>query len=228
MTTLDPAGAAPGVDLPVPTDIYSEPEGDADTLASLGPLRVFAGTWEGRGVDVHPVSPAEGGRHEEPYHERLQIEPVDFQTNGPQLLYGLRYHAHIVRPGEMATFHDQAGYWLWEPSTRTVMVSLAIPRGQVALAAGRYEEGARGFEVVAERGSTEYGIVSNPFLEKAFRTDRFHLRAWAEDDGTWSYEQTTTLVIPDRDEPFLHVDRNTLHPLAAPGPNPLAAARRFE
>ena len=35
------------------------------------------------------------------------------------------------------TFHDQVGYWLWEPATGLVMQTLAIPRGQVALAPGR-------------------------------------------------------------------------------------------
>ena len=32
------------------------------------------------------------------------------------------------------------------------------------------------------------------------------------------------LDIPDRDEPFSHIDRNTLHRIAAPTPNPLARA----
>ena len=41
-------------------------------------------------------------------------------------------------------------------------------------------------------------------------------------DGTWSYDETTTLVIPDRAEPFLHVDRHHLHKVDEPTPNPLA------
>ena len=36
-------------------DIYTEPEGDPDTLANLGPLRALAGIWEGTGADQHPV-----------------------------------------------------------------------------------------------------------------------------------------------------------------------------
>jgi hypothetical protein len=27
----------------------------------------------------------------------------------PQLFYGLRYHTHVVKPGEVETFHDQIG-----------------------------------------------------------------------------------------------------------------------
>ncbi|SRR5258706_12995975 len=29
----------------------------------------------------------------------------------------MRYHTHIVKPGEVETYHDQVGYWLWEPAT---------------------------------------------------------------------------------------------------------------
>ena len=37
-------------------DLYTEPDGDPDTLANLGPLRGMAGIWEGAdGVDEHPV-----------------------------------------------------------------------------------------------------------------------------------------------------------------------------
>ena len=37
-------------------DIYTEPDGDPDTLANLGPLRPMAGVWEGtKGADEHPV-----------------------------------------------------------------------------------------------------------------------------------------------------------------------------
>ena len=43
-------------------------------------------------------------------------------------------------------------------------------------------------------------------------------------DGTWSYEQTTTLIIPGQAEPFLHTDRNTLHKVGEPTPNPTAQA----
>ena len=102
--------------------------------------------------------------------ERTQLQPIDPQTNGPQLLYGLRYHVHIVKPGEVETFHDQVGYWLWEPATRTVYQTLSIPRAQVAMASGRARAGARKFTVRAERGSTVNGICSNPFLEHAYRT----------------------------------------------------------
>ena len=49
------------------------------------------------------------------------------------------------------------------------------------------------------------------------------------DDGTWSYEEEGVLQIPDREEPFSHIDRNTLTRISPPEVNPLArAARRAE
>jgi hypothetical protein len=206
-----------------PADIFTEPDADPDTLANLGPLTGMAGVWEGtKGSDDHPVAE---GAETEAYLERYELQPIDPQTNGPQLLYGLRYHTHIVKPGEVETFHDQVGYWLWEPATRTVYQTLAIPRGQVAMASGTAEPGARRFTVRAQRGSTVNGICSNPFLEHAFRTLEWSITVSVNADGTFSYEQETLLVLPGRAEPFRHVDRNTLRRVAPPAPNPTARGK---
>src|SRR5262249_26784852 len=87
-----------------PTDIFTEPSDvDPDTLRNLGPLTPLAGIWEGRrGLDVHPVAE---GTEQDGYLERYELQPIDPQTNGPQLLYGLPYHTHVLRPHKPATFH---------------------------------------------------------------------------------------------------------------------------
>ncbi|MDE2221035.1 MAG: FABP family protein, partial [Gammaproteobacteria bacterium] len=79
----------------IPDDIYTEPENvDVNTLANLGPLAAMAGIWEGeRGVDVNPKP--EGPRRQA-YIERIGLHPIDPQANGPQLLYGLRYHTRVI------------------------------------------------------------------------------------------------------------------------------------
>lgn len=203
-----------------PEDIYTEPDDiDPDTLAHLGPLAALAGTWEGkRGVDRHPES---YGPLEEPYVERIICDPIDPQTNGPQLYYGLRYHAHITRPTEKKTFHDQVGYWLWEPATRTVILTLSIPRAQIAMAAGKAAPDAKRFEVVCTAGAPNFGTLSAPFLEHAFSTREFRMTVTVNPDGSWSYEQDTVLKIAGQDEPFHHTDRNTLTRVAAAQKNPL-------
>ena len=201
-------------------DIYTEPEDiDLDTLRNLGPLAILAGTWEGQGTDTHPV--AEGGE-DEPYRERMVLEPIDPQPNGPQLLYGLRYHVHVNKLDEPLTFHDQVGYWLWEPATRTILQTVAIPRGQVAMAVGMAEPDARTFSVKATLGSPTAGIVSAPFLHENFRTLEYRITVAANADGTLTYEQDTVLQIAGRPDPFHHTDRNTLRRVAPPSPNPAA------
>ena len=51
-------------------------------------------------------------------------------------------------------------------------------------------------------------------------TVKFH------NDGTWSYDQTTTMIIPNYDAPFEHRDRNRLTKIADPKLNPTAAAKQ--
>jgi hypothetical protein len=210
-----------GPSSPFPDDIFTEPEDvDPDTLANLGPLRRLAGVWEGRkGVDLNPKA---DGPERRVYLERIEIQPIDPQANGPQLIYGLRYHVHINTEEEDITFHDQVGYWLWEPATGLIMQTIAIPRGQVVLAGGRANPDGSGLVVRAKRGDTEYGIASTAFLEYAFRTDSFELTVTFNDDGSWSYVSDTMLSVRGRDEPFRHRDRNTLSKVAEPTPNPLA------
>ena len=206
-----------------PDDIYTEPDFDPNTLANLGPLAAMAGVWKGvAGEDVHPTA---DGPETQAYIERYELQPIDPQTNGPQLLYGLRYHTHIVKPNAIETFHDQVGYWLWEPATGTIFHTLSIPRAQVAMAMGHATVDAKTFRLEAVRGAETNGIVSNPFLERAFRTVRFDIEVTIHPDGTWSYVQDTLLVTPGTVDPFHHLDRNTLTKIAEPTPNPLAASR---
>ena len=205
----------------VPNDIFTEPENvDPDTLANLGPLRHFAGIWEGkRGVDVNPKADGPETRN---YYERVEMQPIDPQANGPQLFYGLRYHLHINTPEEDITFHDQVGYWLYEPATGLILQTLAIPRGQIAIAAGHAAPDARKLSVRAERGQTEYGICSTTFLDLAFRTDSYELTIDFHDDGSWSYVQDTMLMVKGQSEPFRHRDHNRLVKVAEPDLNPWA------
>ena len=203
-----------------PKDIFTEPSADVDTLNNLGPLRGMAGIWEGtRGLDVKPKA---DGPRKQAFFERIELQPIDPVTNGPQLFYGLRYHTHVTKPDQVKTYHDQVGYWLWEPATGTIIQTLAIPRGQIAMAVGQASADATSFELVAKRDTATYGICSNPFLEYAFNTTEYRIKVSINADGTWSYDEDTVMMIRDRPEPFHHMDRNTLVKVAEPTPNPLA------
>jgi hypothetical protein len=209
----------------LPDDIFTEPEDvDPETLANLGPLRRLAGIWEGqRGVDINPKA---DGPETRQYYERIEMQPIDPQANGPQLFYGLRYHLHVNTREEDIAFHDQVGYWLYEAATGLILQTLAIPRGQIAIAAGHAEPDAKRLVLKATRGQTDYGICSTTFLELAFRTDSYQITVDFHDDGTWSYVSDTTLIVKGQDEPFLHRDRNTLAKIAEPDLNPWAKIAR--
>lgn len=204
----------------IPDDIYTEPEDfSPDTLANLGPLRPLAGEWRSEeGVDV---SPKEGGPERRAYIEHILMEPIDPQPNGPQLLYGLRYHIHVNTREEATTFHDQVGYWLWEPETGLIMQSIAIPRGQVVLAGGTAKPGDKRISVEARRGDTRFGICSTTFLEQAFRTDYYRIDIHFNDDGSWTYVTRTDLAIRGKTPAFDHRDTNTLRRVAPAKRNPL-------
>ena len=206
--------------LNVPDDVFTEPESAPDTLANLGPLRRLAGVWESdQGVDINPKAE---GPERRVFRERIQMDPIDAQANGPQLLYGLRYHIHINTPEEAITFHDQVGYWLWEPATGLIMQTIAIPRGQVVLAGGTAKPGDDRISVEARRGDTRFGICSTTFLEAAFRTDYYRIDITFHGEDSWSYVTRTDLAVKGAMPPFDHRDTNTLRRVAAAAPNPLA------
>ena len=202
-------------------DIYTEPSNiDVDTLKNLGPLAAMAGVWRGaEGLDIKPK--AEGPK-QQAFVERMELQPIDPQTNGPQLLYGLRYHTHIVKPGQVKTYHEQLGYWLWESATGALIQTLTIPRGLTAMAVGNAQADAKTFELAAACGSETYGICSNAFLDHAFKTVEYRIKVTLNPDGTWTYDEDTVLMIHGQTEPFHHRDSNTLAKIEEPTPNPLA------
>jgi len=208
--------------LPIPADIFTEQENvSPDGLANLGPLRRLAGVWQAdKGVDVNPKA---DGPERRVFREHVRMEVIDPQSNGPQLLYGLRYHIHINTPEEDITFHDQVGYWLYEPATGLIMQSVTIPRGQVLLASGFAKPDDKTLTVTATRGDTRYGICSTAFLDEAFRTTSYRCAITFNDDGSWSYLIETELMMKGAKELFNHHDTNTLKRIAASAPNPWAA-----
>jgi len=167
------------------------------------------------------VSPKAQGPEVTQYLEEWVFEPIDRQVNGPQLMYGLRYHQHVNKSDEALTFHDQVGYVLWEPATETIYMTLAIPRGQVAMAMGQAESGARTFTLRADVGSPAAGILTNPWLDTHFHTASWDITFTALDTDSLSYAQTTMLLIDGSAEPFAHRDSAVLTRVAEAQPNPL-------
>lgn len=95
----------------------------------LGPLAIFAGVWEGdKGDDIAPSD--DRGTENNKFRERMTFEPILPVTNHEQSLFGLRYATVAWRLGEPNPFHEEVGYWLWDPKATQVLRCFIVPRGQ--------------------------------------------------------------------------------------------------
>ncbi|PIQ96592.1 MAG: FABP family protein [Nitrospinae bacterium CG11_big_fil_rev_8_21_14_0_20_56_8] len=180
-----------------------------EILGNLGPLRKLAGIWEGdRGDDTAPSD--DRGTETNKFRERITFDPMGPVNNHEQSLYGLRYATMAWRLGEPDPFHEEVGYWLWDGSQKQVFRCFIVPRGITVLAGGKVEPDAKSFRLTAEVGSDIYGICSNPFLDREFKTVRYELQVTIHDAQTFSYEEDTVIQIKNQPTLFHHVDKNTL------------------
>lgn len=175
----------------------------------LGPLAALVGVWEGdKGDDIAPSD--DRGVENNKYRERIVFETMSPVQNHEQNLHVLRYATKAYRLGEEASFHEELGYWSWEPSNGQVMRSFLIPRGIALIAGGEAGKDARAFRLEAKTGSCVFGICTNPFLDREFKIVSYEVTVRILDENTFSYEQDTVIQIPGRKDLFHHRDSNTL------------------
>jgi hypothetical protein len=179
-----------------------------DFLSNLGPLAQLAGVWEGSEGDDRSPS-ADRGEASNPYRERMVFEPFAPVDNHEQWLYGLRYSTTAWRIGGENSFHEELGYWLWDPAAGQVMRCFMVPRGVTIFAGGSVAADATSFELEADLGSATFGICSNPFLDREFRTVRYELEI-SVSDGVLSYAEDLQMQMPGRADLFHHRDSNRL------------------
>jgi hypothetical protein len=184
---------------------------DALHLADLGPLAVLAGTWEGTpGTDIAPAEEDRRAIATSKFRERITFEPTGLHDNHAQNLYGLRYLRLAWRVDEPDPFHQEVGWWLWDAEAKQVMRCFVLPRGMSAIAGGTAEPDAREFQLAAVLGSPTFGICSNPYLDREFKTLRVTVKLTVHGPDSFSYEEDTLLEIPGQ-PPFHHTDANTMH-----------------
>lgn len=178
-----------------------------DALKYLGPLAALAGVWEGdKGADVAPDD--NRGTEHNAFRERFSFEPLGPVNNHEQQLYGLRYFRTAWRLGEDAPFHEDTGYWLWDAAAKQVLRCFVVPRGITVLAGGTVEPDATSFQISAEAGSDTYGICSNQFLDREFKTVRYELTITVHGPDSFSYHEDTQLKMKGRSDLFHHTDTN--------------------
>ncbi len=179
-----------------------------EILIHLGPLASLAGTWEGdKGIDVSRIHSKET---ETKFREKAVFEPLGPVTNGPQVLYGLRYSTTAWRLDEDDPFHEEVGYWLWDKDRKQLLRCFMVPRGVLVNAGGDAEADSKRFHLSAEVGSETYGILSNKYLDESYKTKKYILDVTIHDDGKFSYKEDTQLWIPINQAIFHHTDQNTL------------------
>jgi len=171
-----------------------------------GPLAQLAGTWKGdKGLDVAPLP---DGDTAIPFHETILFEAIGDVTNAQrQTLSVLRYHQIVVRKEDEQVFHNETGYYSWDPASNTVCQSLTIPRGLALLAGGECSKDTTQIEVRAKLGDPDWGITQSPFMRDNAKTVGFHHLLEVSGDEL-RYEETTFLEIYGRS--FDHTDANTL------------------
>jgi len=174
-----------------------------------GPLAGLIGEWEGTGGLDTAFSHSRGEVLGTPYLEKLTFKPFGPVDNGSQHLYGLDYKTAMWRDDEANPFHTEVGYWLWDAATGEVLRGFVVPRGITVLAGGIATADATSFTLRATKGASEYTIGENEYLAKAASTVAYEVTITTGED-TWSYAETTTLLMKEFPQPFAHTDANTL------------------
>jgi len=178
---------------------------------NYGPLALLVGLWEGdKGVDK---APEREGEERNLYYETLMFEAIGDVTNAEeQVLSVLRYHQIVHRKTNGKVFHNETGYWSWDPATGTIIQSFAIPRGVAIVAGGTsYPDPSNAnatlFDVQAAADSAEWGIVQSPFMQGKAKTLSFSHKITVEGDSL-VYSESTLLDIYGRR--YDHTDINRL------------------
>lgn len=186
---------------------------EAEIIKNLGPLATLAGTWEGvKGDDIAPSDDRQTENNK--FREKLSFIPFGPVNNHEQELWGLKYSTMAWRLGEVDSFHEEVGYWLWEPKTNQVLRCFLIPRGISVIAGGTVAANATEFKLSAELGSRTFGICSNPFLDREFRTEKYELTIKIHGPNKFEYFENTMMRMPGRDRLFEHTDQNVLERLS--------------
>lgn len=175
-----------------------------------GPLAAIIGTWQGEsGMDIAPES---DGIEENPYYETLVCEAAgDLKNAESQQLWTFRYRQEVRRKSNHEVFHDQVGYWIWNPAQQLVIQTLTIPPAVCVLAGGKATETAEGaiqIEVSASLDDPHWNILQSPFMAENAKTTAYRHSITVKGD-ILGYTESTMLNIYGKE--FDHTDGNTLH-----------------
>ena len=182
-----------------------------ENAIDFGPLADLIGVWTGEeGTDI---APDPDGSETNPFFETITYSAVGHVTNAEsQTLSAVHYRQRVQRKSDSEFFHDETGYWMWDPKTEIVMHSLAIPRAVCLLAGGKYTgekdaEGRTAIDVAARLDDEDWQIIQSPFMKDNARTTEFRHQVTVG-NGTLAYVET--MIIDIYGKTFEHTDQNKL------------------
>ena len=183
-------------------------------IDKMGPLAAMAGTW-GSETGINITSYQSNGKQDTKFLEQIILEPLAPINSHGQSLFGLRYSRALWKIENQEHFHEDIGYWLWDSQENQVIRCFIIPRGITVNAGGTVEPDAKSFTLTSELGSETYGICSNKFLDREFKTIKYELKVYLHDKNSFSYKEVTEFQIKGQPEIYHHIAKNTLNKLKA-------------
>lgn len=176
-----------------------------------GPLSFLIGKWDS--VDNNGENRApdpERNVENTKFRQEMEFTPIGDVNNHEQTLYGLRYSTMAWEEGDDEPFHEEVGYWLWDAENKQVMKSFIVPRGISVNAGGSTTPDAKKFKVEASSGSETYGICSNLFLDKEFKSKNYEIEIEQLTEDSFSYDEDTQIQIKGQPEIFHHTEKNIM------------------
>ncbi len=180
--------------------------------SEYGPIAFLIGKWKSKGHTGENQAPDPNRETENTkFRQEMNFEPIGDVDNHEQKLFALRYSTKAWEEGNNDDpFHEEVGYFIWDGERNQVMKSFIVPRGISVNAGGECLATDSSFKVEAELGSPVYGLCSNPFLDKEFKTLTYEVSFKKIDQDTFSYDENTRIQMKNKDSIFDHTERNTM------------------
>ncbi len=178
----------------------------------FGPLAFYIGKWESASWSGENQAPDPDRKIENTkFRQVMSFEPTAEMENHEQVLKVLRYATMAWEEGDDEDpFHEEVGYFIWDPASSEILKSFIVPRGIAVNAGGTADKDSKEFSVGADVGSETYGISSNLFLDKEFKSIRYDIIFKQIDENTFSYDENTQIKIKDQEKLFQHTEKNVL------------------
>ena len=185
-------------------------------LEQYGPIAYLAGQWTSEYAGENRAPAPDRSVENSKFRQEISFTPIGEVNNHEQSLFGLRYNTVAWVEGTPEPFHEELGYWLWDPGRQEVMKTFVVPRGIAVNAGGVVTPNATEFTIKAELGSKCFGLSANPFLQEEFKILSYETTFTRLDEDNFHYAENTRIQMKAQSKVFDHTESNTLTRKAKP------------